>query len=138
MSTRVLSLGEALIDVVIRPESTQEHVGGSLLNVAVGIATLGQPAGICAFWGKDGHGALLRDWAESAGVEIVPGTDSAEKHIGRVRAYRRRGSRHLRLRSDLGGAAGTRPSRRSDTCTPAASARPSSRVARRCSPSPAA
>ena len=79
MSTRVLSLGEALIDVVIRPESTQEHVGGSLLNVAVGIATLGQPAGICAFWGKDDHGALLRDWAESAGVEIVPGTDSAEK-----------------------------------------------------------
>jgi fructokinase len=43
MTARVLSLGEALIDVVIRPESTQEHVGGSLLNVAVGIATLACP-----------------------------------------------------------------------------------------------
>ena len=36
MATHVLSLGEALIDVVIRPESTDEHVGGSLLNVAIG------------------------------------------------------------------------------------------------------
>ena len=79
MTGRVLSLGEALIDVVIRPESTQEHVGGSLLNVAVGIATLGQPASICAYWGKDARGELLRKWAESAGVEIVPGTDSADK-----------------------------------------------------------
>lgn len=77
--SRVLSLGEALIDVVIRPESTQEHVGGSLLNVAVGIATLGSPASICAFWGRDARGELLADWARSAGVEIVPGTDSAEK-----------------------------------------------------------
>lgn len=75
----MLSLGEALIDVVIRPESTQEHVGGSLLNVAVGIATLGQPASICAFWGRDARGDLLADWARSAGVQIVPGTDSAEK-----------------------------------------------------------
>ena len=78
MSTRVLSLGEALIDVVIRPESTDEHVGGSLLNVAVGIATLGQPASICAYWGRDRRGDQLRKWADSAGVEIVAGTDSAE------------------------------------------------------------
>jgi fructokinase len=79
MSARVLSLGEALIDVVIRPESTQEHVGGSLLNVAVGIATLGLPASICAHWGKDTHGELLTKWADSAGVDIVAGTDSAEQ-----------------------------------------------------------
>ncbi|MBS1694016.1 MAG: carbohydrate kinase [Actinobacteria bacterium] len=79
MATRVLSLGEALIDVVIRPESTDEHVGGSLLNVAVGIATLGQSASICAYWGRDDRGDRLRKWAESAGVEIVTGTDSAER-----------------------------------------------------------
>lgn len=78
-SARVLSLGEALIDVVIRPGSTQEHVGGSLLNVAVGIATLGRPAAICAHWGRDEHGEMLRKWAESAGVDIVPGTDSAAR-----------------------------------------------------------
>ena len=121
MSTRVLSLGEALIDVVIRPESTQEHVGGSLLNVAVGIATLGQPAGICAFWGRDGHGALLRDWAESAGVEIVPGTDSAEKTPVAFAHIDDEGHATYDFESDLGGAAGTRPVRRSDICTPAAS-----------------
>lgn len=79
MTGRVLSLGEALIDVVIRPGSTEEHVGGSPLNVAVGIATLGHPASICAHWGTDARGELLRQRAESAGLDIVAGTDSAEK-----------------------------------------------------------
>lgn len=79
MTSRVLSLGEALIDVVTRPTSTQEHVGGSLLNVAVGLGALGHPASICSHWGKDLRGNLLRQWAESAGVQITPGTDSAHK-----------------------------------------------------------
>ncbi|MDF3311916.1 carbohydrate kinase [Rhodococcus sp. ACS1] len=79
MTRRVLSLGEALIDVVTRPTSTQEHVGGSLLNVAVGLGALGHPASICSHWGKDPRGSLLRQWAESAGVQITPGTDSAHK-----------------------------------------------------------
>ncbi len=80
MSTpRVLCLGEALIDVVIRGDSTVEHVGGSLLNVAAGIATLGHPASICAWWGKDARGERLAQWATGSGVDIVPGTDSAEK-----------------------------------------------------------
>ena len=46
----VLCLGEALIDVVVRGDSREEHVGGSLLNVAAGIASLGHPASICAWW----------------------------------------------------------------------------------------
>ena len=79
MTSRVLSLGEALIDVVTRPGFTQEHVGGSLLNVAVGLGALGHPASICSHWGKDPRGNLLRQWAESAGVQITPGTDSAHK-----------------------------------------------------------
>lgn len=76
---KVLCLGEALIDVVIRDDSSQEHVGGSLLNVAAGVATLGNDASICAWWGKDERGDRLADWATSSGVAIVPGTDSAEK-----------------------------------------------------------
>lgn len=76
---RVLCLGEALIDVVIRPESTVEHVGGSLLNVAAGIATLGDDASICAWWGKDKRGDRLAEWATSSGVTIVEGVDAAEK-----------------------------------------------------------
>jgi fructokinase len=79
MTARALSLGEALIDVVIRPESTDEHVGGSPLNVAVGLASLGRPASICAYWGRDDRGDMLRKWADAAGVDIVGGTDTAEK-----------------------------------------------------------
>ncbi|MDH6243316.1 carbohydrate kinase [Mycobacterium sp. OTB74] len=78
-SARVLSLGEALIDVVIRADSTQEHVGGSPLNVAVGMATLGQPTCLCAYWGKDSRGEAVRGRAEAAGVEICPGTDTADR-----------------------------------------------------------
>lgn len=79
MSDKVLCLGEAVIDVVIREDSTNEHVGGSPLNVAIGLATLGVPASICAWWGKDERGDRLTAWATSSGVSIMPGTDSAEK-----------------------------------------------------------
>lgn len=75
----VLCLGEALIDVVVRGDAREEHVGGSLLNVAAGVATLGHPASICAWWGRDQRGARLAEWANSSGVTIVPGTDSAAK-----------------------------------------------------------
>ncbi|MFT3875405.1 MAG: carbohydrate kinase [Propioniciclava sp.] len=79
MSNKVLCLGEALIDVVMRDDSSVEHVGGSLLNVAAGIATLGNDSSICAWWGPDERGARLAAWATDSGVAIVPGTDSAEK-----------------------------------------------------------
>lgn len=75
----VLCLGEALVDVVSRPEGTVEHVGGSLLNVACGLATLGDPASICAWWGKDERGDRLARWARSAGVSVVAGTDGAAR-----------------------------------------------------------
>lgn len=76
---RVLCLGEALIDVVRREGASHEHVGGSLLNVAAGVARLGRPADLCAWWGPDARGAALADWATASGVRIVPGTDSADR-----------------------------------------------------------
>lgn len=80
MSTpRVLCLGEALIDEVNRNGQITEHVGGSLLNVACGLATLGEDAGIGAWWGQDAHGDLLATWATESGVDIIPGTDGAAK-----------------------------------------------------------
>lgn len=79
MSERVLNLGEALIDVVIRPDSSSEHVGGSLLNVAVGLAALGQPSSLCAYWATDAHGRMLTEWTRLAGVELTPGTESAAR-----------------------------------------------------------
>lgn len=78
-TSAVLCLGEALIDEVNRNGQLSEHVGGSLLNVACGLATLGEDAGICAWWGQDERGELLRRWATESGVRIVEGTDGAEK-----------------------------------------------------------
>jgi len=80
MSTmsRILCVGEALIDVVTRPGGEpSEHVGGSLLNVANGIAMLGHRCSICSWWGRDVHGALIAASIASTGAEVEPGTDSA-------------------------------------------------------------
>lgn len=76
----VLCLGEALIDVVSRADQpTQEHVGGSLLNVAAGVAALERPAAICAWWGRDERGDRLATFAADARVDVVPGTDGATR-----------------------------------------------------------
>jgi fructokinase len=76
--SRILSVGEALIDVVTRPDGEpSEHVGGSLLNVANGVAKLGHRSSICSWWGRDVHGALIAASIASTGAEVEPGTDSA-------------------------------------------------------------
>lgn len=91
--TPVLCLGEALIDVVTRvgPEgsgdrngtaaSTEsvEHVGGSPLNVACGVARLGHPVRMGSWWGTDERGLRISEHARSHGVELVPGTDGAAR-----------------------------------------------------------
>ena len=79
MTTRLLCLGEALIDVVDQAGSTTEHVGGSLLNVACGLARLGHDATIQAWFGRDDRGARLRQWAEDAGAHVAPGTEDAPR-----------------------------------------------------------
>jgi len=76
--SRILCVGEALIDVVTRPGGVpSEHVGGSLLNVANGIARLGHRSSICSWWGSDARGALIAQAAADAGTEVEPGTDGA-------------------------------------------------------------
>ncbi len=75
---RILCVGEALIDVVTRPGGEPvEHVGGSLLNVANGIARLGHRSSICSWWGRDARGTLIAAAIASTGAEVEPGTDSA-------------------------------------------------------------
>ena len=51
---RVLCLGEALVDVVARGDQVGEHVGGSVLNVASGLARLEHPASLAQKTGTDG------------------------------------------------------------------------------------
>ncbi len=78
MSDHALVIGEALIDVVIRPDGTSsEHPGGSPANVAIGLASLGRQAELLAWIGLDDHGRLIHEHLESAGVTLVRGSESA-------------------------------------------------------------
>lgn len=129
----VLCLGEALIDVVATGDRTNEHVGGSLLNVAAGVANLEHPASICAWWGKDERGDRLAAWAGDAGVTVVPGTDSAEKTA--VAYARLDDEGKATYAFDLTWAVpDIRISTGTATCTRGASPPPSSRGAPRSSP----
>lgn len=76
---KVLTLGEALIDVVEEGELASEHVGGSPLNVAVGLAALGHDSVLATWFGRDRRGEAIRDQAQAAGVHLLPGSDGAEK-----------------------------------------------------------
>lgn len=76
---KILALGEALVDVVDTGGEVTEHVGGSLLNVACGLARLGLDATIAAWIGRDERGDRLRQWAESSGAAFAPGSDAADQ-----------------------------------------------------------
>lgn len=75
---RALVIGEALIDIVEREVgAATEHVGGSPLNVAVGLARLGRATDFLTHIGNDAHGRQIRDCLKSSGVQIVPGSQVA-------------------------------------------------------------
>jgi fructokinase len=68
-----LVIGEALVDIVIRPDGDRrEHPGGSPLNVAVGLSRLENPTELVARMGDDEHGALLRRHLRESGVTLDP------------------------------------------------------------------
>lgn len=75
----VLCIGEALVDVVIRGDESSEHVGGSLLNVAAGLAQLGYPAEIACWVAHDARGEMIIKNAAERGVTLAPGSDGAER-----------------------------------------------------------
>ncbi|MDP7738925.1 carbohydrate kinase family protein [Mycobacterium paragordonae] len=72
---RGLVIGEALIDIV---EGRSEHVGGSPLNVAVGLAKLGRGVDFLTHIADDVHGRQIASYLKSAGVQLVPGSTDAE------------------------------------------------------------
>ncbi len=68
----IVVVGEALVDVVVSPEgATAASPGGSPLNVAVGLARLGEPTGLVTRIGPDDHGDLVRAHLEASGVELL-------------------------------------------------------------------
>lgn len=86
----VVVVGEALVDVVV-PDTGEptSAVGGSPLNVAVGLARLGVPTVLVTRIGDDDAGRRVADHVHEAGVElaegsVVPGTrtSTATAHLG--------------------------------------------------------
>lgn len=77
---RALVVGEALIDVVRRADgSVSEHPGGSPLNVAIGLARLGRGVDLLTWFGADSHGQALIDHLAESGVDLVPGSSTADR-----------------------------------------------------------
>lgn len=71
--TRGLVIGESLIDIV----NGDEHVGGSPLNVAVGLGRLGREIDFLTHIADDPHGRRIADHVKSAGAQLVPGSVAA-------------------------------------------------------------
>ncbi|GAB2687984.1 carbohydrate kinase family protein [Thalassiella azotivora] len=75
----VLVVGEALVDVVHRPDgSVSEHPGGSPANVALALARLERPTYLLTHVGDDARGRSVVEHLEASGVRIVPGSVTAE------------------------------------------------------------
>jgi fructokinase len=74
--TRGLVIGEALIDTV---DGHVEHVGGSPLNVAVGLARLGRDIDFLTHIGDDEPGRRIGDYVKASGAQLVPGSTSATR-----------------------------------------------------------
>jgi fructokinase len=78
--TRGLVIGEALIDIVERRgQVAGEHIGGSPLNVAVGLARLGRDVDFLTHIGNDPHGRRIADHLHAAGAHLVPGSGTAAR-----------------------------------------------------------
>jgi fructokinase len=77
----MLSCGDALIDFVPVTaadgrDAVRPAVGGSCLNVAVGLSRLGAPTGFVGGISTDLFGRMIADHATASGVDITPATRS--------------------------------------------------------------
>lgn len=75
---RGLVIGEALIDIVDGPVPA-EHVGGSPLNVAVGLGRLGRGVDFLTHIGDDAAGQRIAEYLKVSGVQLVPGSNTADR-----------------------------------------------------------
>ncbi|MDD4867703.1 MAG: carbohydrate kinase [Mycobacterium sp.] len=73
--TRGLVIGESLIDIV----GSDEHVGGSPLNVAVGLGRLGRGVDLLTHIGDDAAGRRIADYVKAAGAQLVPSSMTAAR-----------------------------------------------------------
>jgi fructokinase len=68
---RVTVIGDALIDELRDPRDSREFVGGAALNVAVGLALLGENVTLVAMLGDDEPGRRIRSYLHDYGVRLV-------------------------------------------------------------------
>jgi len=69
-------IGEGLVDVVQRASGIQAHVGGSPLNVAVGLARLDHPVQFIGRYGRDAYGDSVAAHLRASSVMLpVPPDD---------------------------------------------------------------
>ncbi len=68
-------IGEGLVDVVQRSSGIQAHVGGSPLNVAVGLARLDHPVQFIGRYGRDAYGESLAAHLKSSSVLLPVAPD---------------------------------------------------------------
>ncbi|HUB54662.1 MAG TPA: carbohydrate kinase [Mycobacterium sp.] len=73
--TRGLVIGESLIDIV----ESDEHVGGSPLNVAVGLARLGREIEFLTQIADDAHGRRIADYVKASGVQLLSESQTADR-----------------------------------------------------------
>ena len=76
-----LVAGESLVDIVVpaggADEDRHEAVGGSCLNVAVGLARLDVPTTLFTRLGDDEHGHRILEHLEASGVTVAAGSSVA-------------------------------------------------------------
>ncbi|WHP60320.1 carbohydrate kinase [Arthrobacter sp. KFRI-F3372] len=86
-------IGESLVDIIDSPDSEgaarascrRVHPGGSPLNVAVGIARLGQAATLVTHYADDPHGHVIAGHLRGNGVEaIVGGASPTSSAVARL------------------------------------------------------
>jgi fructokinase len=69
--SRVVVIGDALIDEIRDASGSRDVVGGAALNVAVGLGLLGVPTTLVAMVGDDEDGATVRDYLARHAVRLV-------------------------------------------------------------------
>ena len=68
---RITVVGDALIDELRDAHGSREFVGGAALNVAVGLALLGEDVTLVAMLGDDEPGERIRAYVRDYGVRLV-------------------------------------------------------------------
>jgi fructokinase len=76
MTGTFLVAGESLVDIVLPADGgdPEKAVGGSCLNVAVGLSRLGVATTLSTRIGDDGLGAMVAAHVEASGVTLAPGS----------------------------------------------------------------